>query len=1158
MNLESVPSVPISLTSKLSWKSKKEQEEKPELDLANALPSTDDFRTSLLMPKLSARFSMLREQDDPDSLIGKASDDSVLFPKRASRLNLFGHSPNLLADIDEASIDGRSSTNLGRTDSFVSGGDGGYGTDDDRSHNGSIMSRARRTEGNNLFGGRQKVYKIPTKTANGSGSESGRAPLGRALYEHDLSMSAFQRLRLKEKDEERAAEENQHESPAQESEDGLSSMSSMQRTTSSSTASGLTAYGRTSTAATSIDEEPSSTGTGGAGENSKPGFIGSMAAERGPFKSRRLYGQGLAQSAQNQHNTTLHRLESLSRQRAGTPELPLLTRTYSRSATNLRDRLQILGITEPTPETSRPTSPPSSATSPKLSSNDSDPKVPKSQLTSAYGVPPLSPPVSENEELGTLAAALQPEDHGKATAMGLFNKPQTSFDENQFTRRQLQMHQGRSTPPLRRPPSPPGQMTPQERIGRSRGFSNTSGWSRPESASSHYSESHRAANHSIAPSIEASPAGPASGAFFANPSPDASDDENGEFNARDVAAAIDAVHPAFRSSPPSKPATPPEEHQSILPEVRFSDLDDLKPIAENEASERGSVADHSNVLPEKPDSPTLGPSGLGLSGLIRTHLRRDSDRSSFHLPHSPVFPPEPNDDEVDRSVANGSDTADGYSQRASTDGNSSRDSQDHSKVPSWADELKSKHRRQGSTETQREREEFEIELAERRRRVQEKLRGFAESESRSASPISGRQTPDYPPQTKPGNAFALLKSKNPKHPFFSRQDPKNAKTLGLASASTPSLVPDDPWREEDEKMSFSFGKHSNTSSPQIAGERSVRSRVAAFGRSSHEDSRESSRSRGVSPRSSMRSQRDRSSSDASGRSKSRTRYRDRDDLGILEEDAAGSPEPFPHFDQRAAPSVPSSTRPSVDVHDRSTSYDRCSSAASGRYRSGSRSATSSYFDRPPVPAPSSNPSMIGVSPRPSPIAPYSANTTPPLQEMSPNPSTTSLPTHAPAAHALPQRAPGHGGLQKRVIDKTQISEPTFVSCTSNVPTVGLPPGASLSNGMETPPIPPMNPRRRRQTTTQTILGALKGEKHESYHPTSIVSGPPEEHSTFSDDNDKGSKSRHNKLRKASSEGGNLNSTARQQAMAAAAAPLPPAPAVPQYPPPNVPIEGGMF
>ncbi|KAJ5556208.1 hypothetical protein N7513_002053 [Penicillium frequentans] len=166
--LENGPSTsPFSL--KLS-KKKDSAEELPNLDLlADALPPSDDFRTSLLMPKLSARFSMLREQDDPASKIGKASDDSVLFPKRASRLNLFGHSPAMLTDIDEvSSTDGsRPSMALGRTDSYASGGDGGYGTDDDRSHNGSIMSRARRAEGNNLFGGRQKVFRIPVRSPGG-------------------------------------------------------------------------------------------------------------------------------------------------------------------------------------------------------------------------------------------------------------------------------------------------------------------------------------------------------------------------------------------------------------------------------------------------------------------------------------------------------------------------------------------------------------------------------------------------------------------------------------------------------------------------------------------------------------------------------------------------------------------------------------------------------------------------------------------------------------------------------------------------------------------------------------------------------------------------------------------------------------------------------
>src|SRR5690349_19495034 len=68
-------------------KAKRAQPEpKFELDLTTALPSSNEFRTSLLMPGLSSRFSMLREQDDPNSILGKASDDSVLEPKRQSRL----------------------------------------------------------------------------------------------------------------------------------------------------------------------------------------------------------------------------------------------------------------------------------------------------------------------------------------------------------------------------------------------------------------------------------------------------------------------------------------------------------------------------------------------------------------------------------------------------------------------------------------------------------------------------------------------------------------------------------------------------------------------------------------------------------------------------------------------------------------------------------------------------------------------------------------------------------------------------------------------------------------------------------------------------------------------------------------------------------------
>lgn len=250
-----------------------------------------------------------------------------------------------------------------------------------------------------------------------------------------------------------------------------------------------------------------------------------------------------------------------------------------------------------------------------------------------------------------------------------------------------------------------------------------------------------------------------------------------------------------------------------------------------------------------------------------------------------------------------------------------------------------------------------------------------------------------------------------------------------------------------------------------------------------------------------------------------------------------------NFEPPVPVSVPGSTRPSMEVEP--LHFDRANSAASGRYRSTSRSGTPSFqYERPfQFNQQSHPPSMIGAPPRPSPAAPaYSANTTPPLNEDQSPPDSAGS-----SSHALPQRAPGHGMLQKRSINKKLISEPTFVSCTSNVPTVGLPSGSSQSSSTP-PPVPPMNPRRRRGT--QTILSAFKGDKHESARVASPAPSIADEHSVFPDD-EKRPRSR-NRLRKTSSEGGSLSNRARQESMAG------PPPAVPQYPPPAIPVDGGMF
>lgn len=1182
-------------------KKKAAPEPKPDFDLSAALPPTDNFRTSLLMPKLSARFSMLKEQDDPLSMLGKASDDSVLFPKRASRLNLFGHSPAMLADIDEVgSNDGsRPSFSLDRTASFASGGDG-YGTDDDRSQAGSMMSRARRAEGNNLFGGRQKIYKIPVRspgTTTPDASEASRRGMGKVVYDHDMNLSAFQRLRLKEK-EERTAE------AARESGYAASTASSNSRATYSSTASGPLSTLPTSTAATSADESPLNTSQSPVTgypfpetlpEAPRPGPAPMSAPRNGSIRNRRLYGQGLTQAAQSQQSSTLNRLESLSRQRAGTPDLPSLNRNYSRSATNLRDRLQKLAIVEPA-STTQPTSPPSSATSPKpRMSGEGAFRDRLSPTVGTFGAPPLSPPTSENEEVPSLlAASIHPEDHGKATAMGLFNRPATGFDEQAFSRRQLQMHQGRETPPPRRA-SPPRRPLPAEPVGRARGLSKSSYRSRAESASSHYSsDAHRGIDQSCASSVEASPFRPGVRTFYSNSTASESGDEGENPSSHELSYATSLAAeygpPLQQSSVASnKPSTPTKDHLETLPEVRYSDLGDLRPIDENDLDFTTSSPGISDNTPKRPDSPTLQPDQgfTGMGGMVRSHLRQQSEKSAISLPPSPSSSQHQNDRHSPKTgtqksipqpspalpvkaqtreeIRPSSTTRPGTSSSQSPSGHSgegtgSRNSEESSApgtIPdtasvsngsSWREELELHHRRHGSTETQREREEFAIELAERRRMVQEKLRSVAESDSRSSSPTPGRSTPDL---SRAGNAFAMLKQKSSKQ-AGAKPDQKKLFGYAAGNSSTPALSSDadDSWREEG-RPSFNFGRHSNSSSPHIGSERSLRSRMPSLSRdNSYEDSRESSRSRGHSP---FRDQRDRAGSDASGRSKSRTRLRERDDLETVDEGSIIAHEKFvvPEGYEPPVPvSHPTSNRPSTEMSD-SVNFDRTPSAASGRNRSTSRSGTPSYqYERPFQFSQSNTSSIMGASPRPPPAAPaYSANATPPLNEMPTESSSTSLASSSSSSQ-IPQRGLGHGSLLKRPVNKKQISEPTFISSTSNVPLVGLPPGSAIPSPSSAPPVPPMNPRRRRGTATQTILGAFKSDKNDSSRVSSPAPSAGDEHSVFPDE-EKRPRSR-NRLRKTSSESGNLNARARQGSMTGTP------PAVPHYPPPAIPVDGGMF
>lgn len=287
-----------------------------------------------------------------------------------------------------------------------------------------------------------------------------------------------------------------------------------------------------------------------------------------------------------------------------------------------------------------------------------------------------------------------------------------------------------------------------------------------------------------------------------------------------------------------------------------------------------------------------------------------------------------------------------------------------------------------------------------------------------------------------------------------------------------------------------------------------------------QESVEALRSRSATPSSSRDHRRDRS---PNSRSASRNE-KHREDVTRHRAGTNGTRVGLPS--EVAPPNISIPPRPSVDTIERPP-YERSASAASGRYRAGSRPPPPlGYFDNHNLVA-----GTPGPSPRPSPMTPYSASTASPY-DMSPAlpiQQTSELPTYP------------YG--RKRSVNKGMISEPTFLSSTS---TVSLAPRPETGSNPESPPIPIMNPRRRRPTVTQTQIGPPIPEMH-SMMPRSAT----EERSHFSDDGDKKQPRQRQRLRKSSSEGGNLSARARQHAMQT------PSPALPSFP--RQPrMNGGMF
>lgn len=1126
------------------------EESKPEFDLNAVLPKVDDFRTSLIMPGLSTRFSMLREQDDPDSKLGKASDDSVLQPKRQSRLHEFGFVPGGLSDIAEVS-----SLNGSIRPPFASERTGSFDSTREEDGSGSVMNRARPGEGNVLFGGRQKIYVISNNSTKG---------LGRTLYDDDVNMSAFQRLRAEEKERLRREVDEQD---GQSSEPSSPSASSRKRETSSSTNSGPLNI-RTSTAATSIASQGANS-VSVASPAISPSTHSSPAADfgRSGTKSRRLYDQGLDQHIQEQQSSAMNRLNSIQRARAptgrSTPPGPL---SQARSATNLNDRFN----RGPTFRSDSPNALAYSSMSRNNSSAGSSPVIPRPLS------PPLSPVSDTTEEVHALNAALQPNDRGKATAMGAFNKPKEAFSEEQYAERLRHMRQERETQVggAKVDKSPPRKPSLRERAEKERRKRAESDASRqrsgspaapavptaPVNASSAFSRFQAAANQMKSPG-PATPMSPPKSADLSSHGTQPSESRTvGTFlNSRDSSDAEEETtkplsHRRFENLPVATGPAPSIFEHPALRSRAPSDAKDPEPAVTGPGFEGGGV-----------DSPTLGPDS-GLSGMIRQHLRNVSNVSSnYGEPGPPVMSPpanttgnlaiqtqdfgfqgrHPGSESVTPAPSTYShsnpwdleDIENPYrDEHVSTNSVSPLDGQkasplvlsatESNQTPPWDLTPRRNHERIASNETEAEHEAFQRDLAQRQRLIQENLR--ARAEGRSTSPAPG-------PSGGLKTALNMLRAKSSRESFATIEpSSKSLKKLTLGSNSANVSSTSLAGMHEMPPLRAKPSRVLQQSEQDFQREMGNRQRSGTDG---SRVGRPGGRSPPVSSRSSTR---DRSGSGTSrGRSQSRP-GRSRDDF------------------EQATMEGTRSVHPANATPPLSAEMQSLESQTRLRARSNSRTAASNYFESkhlqpiqtnatsssasPRLPHTKFSPG-IPISPRPSPggmnhqpnspMPPFSANHTPPVS----NPTTPNAAAFNPS---MVQPIIRQGVLRKKSIAKSEISEPIFLSTTSTIDLVNLPPGASLKNGQEpdAPPVPPINPMRRR-------FGLGRAEPQQNPYDPAVQPGFDSPRTPFAEPVRTNSADAlpneipqpRNRLRKTSSEGRSLRATAQ--------VPSGPSPAVPQ-------------
>ncbi|KAI5307190.1 hypothetical protein KEM56_003271 [Ascosphaera pollenicola] len=1029
----------------------------PKLDIANVLPSTDDFRTSLLLPSLSARFSMLREQDDPTSKLGKANDDSVLFPKRASRLNLFNSNYPGLADIAEMS------TLRGGSYYSQSGNSNG------NEISTSIMDRPHPAEGNMLFAGRQKIYKVPASKddcLHESYDGESRGLSGKIVCGDDVTDSLFQRWR-RETSQKEAHEKLTAKQTDLSPEDG--SVAEKAPSTAPSNSA--------SASATSIESR-------------------SHGSEQGTTASS-VVNLPIHGSAPPAKASALDTNPTPPRQTKN--DEPVLDTSLSAPKPTVIDQSRDL-TQSPVEETNdsesenigdlNHSSYSSRSSSSKLKRNPSsadsrDYVLARNASVSCDGSNrrqrSISPTIQFAADGTPLVAALKPEDHGKATALGIFNRPaRRDFDEDEYQRLQRKLHEGRASPAGVRRRSPTEPLPSTDQIMSPSG----SGASSPFQASESPVLSSAALRERLFQDLsaikqDAKPTPPALPPFQPKQHPavllGARDDVKIKGKSKPM------VHPAYRGrgeAPENNNVPASTSNESGAASTSIRELNDmllspsngpgLRNLVRANLRPESSASFMSTAPPMSPDStepyneslgwPAPPPLRLGGSGSPRR------ETTSRHAADSPktnkyaVFPSSsksgastyvpPTESEISndisaraRQILEQATALRGQQmQRKNEESGFSldkhaeaitpeRDNTDTQSIPSptFRDELPrsaSRHHREGSAETQMEREDLASDLAERRRLLQEKLK-TAQEQERSKSPKSNTRFPAA------SSGFSSILKGRSRPAGLSRESSPHRQRKFLAGNASTTSVAIDEWREPRSRTPQPTNSRCSNASGTSCGEPPE-------------------------VRSSPSTRRDRSDSDMPFRSRSQAKSRQDESDNYFSPRSAN----FPPMSQSARPSIETVNKQSfIDVPPPIT--------PGGRPRGSSRSLVSPppppHFPPPELPSGVSSPAAIDTSClRPSPpVPPYSAHNTPPLHDGNGNTVPEASPESANSLNA-----------HKRPVNKSQISDPVFISTTNQIPAIGIPSPA--------PDVPPMSSRRRRTTHTTRNAGMPESYNSEQF------------------------------------------------------------------------------